>query len=90
MTAVAGTIGTSWMSTAAGSTESDSRKVSNSREDSNIPQGHQQKQHELATTTLATSRRQQQKGDPQQKGCQKYVVEMPTTVLASAGTPTAQ
>jgi hypothetical protein len=40
MTAAAETIGTSWMLTAAGPPESDSRKVSNSREDSNIQQGH--------------------------------------------------
>jgi hypothetical protein len=59
------------MSTAAGPPESDSRKVSISREDSNIQQGNQQKQQKLTTTTSATSRRQQQKGDPQQKGCQK-------------------
>jgi hypothetical protein len=63
MTAAAETIGTSWMSPAAGPPESDSRKVSNSREDSNIHQGYQQQQQELHTTTSATS--------GQQKGCQK-------------------
>ncbi len=39
MTAAAGTIGTSWMSSAVGPPD-DSRKVSNSRGDSNIQQGH--------------------------------------------------
>jgi hypothetical protein len=77
------------MSTAAGPPESDSRKVSNSRVDSNIQQGgHQQQQQELATTTSAISRRQQQKRDPQQE--MPEIVEMPTTLLASAGTPTVQ
>jgi hypothetical protein len=33
--------------------ESDSRKVSSSREDSNIQQGHQQQQQELATRTIS-------------------------------------
>ncbi len=83
MTAVAGTIGTSWMSTAAGSPESD-RKVRNIIADRNIQQGHQQQQQELATTTSATAEgRSATKGMPE-------IVEMPTTVLASAGTPTAQ
>ncbi len=59
------------MSTAAGSPESDSRKVSKSREDSSIQQGHLEQQQELPIPTSATSRHQQQKGDPQQKGCQK-------------------
>jgi hypothetical protein len=34
------------------STRTDSRKVSNSRDDSNIQQGHQQQQQELTTRTL--------------------------------------
>jgi len=44
MTAAEGTIGTSWMSSAVGTPEQEvgSRKVSNSREDSNIQQRHQQ------------------------------------------------
>jgi hypothetical protein len=40
MTAAAEKIGTSWMSTAAEPQESANRKVSNSREDSNIQHGH--------------------------------------------------
>ncbi len=42
MTAAAGTIGTSWMSTASELTQSDSRKVrkENSGEDNNIQLGH--------------------------------------------------
>jgi hypothetical protein len=44
MTAAAGTIETSWMSTAAGPPESDRRKVSNNSEASNIQQGCQQQQ----------------------------------------------
>jgi hypothetical protein len=44
MTTVAGTIGTSWMSTAAGPPESDSIESQQQygREDSIIEQGHQQ------------------------------------------------
>jgi hypothetical protein len=48
VTASVGTIGTSWMPTAAGSPESDSREYNN------IQQGHQQQQHELTTRILAT------------------------------------
>jgi hypothetical protein len=59
MTAAAGIIGTSWMSTAVGPPESDSRKVGimtiTSREDNNIRQGHQQQQQELTTITLGTT-----------------------------------
>jgi hypothetical protein len=55
MTAAAGTIATSWMSTAAGMPESDSRKVSNIGEGSNIQQAHQQQQQELTTRTVATA-----------------------------------
>jgi hypothetical protein len=42
------------MSTAAGPPESDSRKVSNSREDCNIWQGDQQQQQETKTIGTAT------------------------------------
>jgi hypothetical protein len=57
MKAAAGIIGTSWMSTAVGPPESDSRKVGiiTSREDNNIRQGHQQQQQELTTITLGTT-----------------------------------
>jgi hypothetical protein len=57
MTTEAETRGTLWMSTLAGPPELDSRKVSNSREDSNIQLGHQQQQ-ELKTWTFATSARE--------------------------------
>ncbi len=69
MTAVAGTIGTSWMSTAGSD-----RKVSKIIEDRNTQQGHQQQQQELATTSSA-------EGRPATKGMPE-IVEMPTTVLA--------
>jgi hypothetical protein len=57
MTAAEGIIGTSWMSTAVGPPESDSRKVGiiTSIEDNNIRQGHQQQQQELTTITLGTT-----------------------------------
>ncbi len=55
MTTAAGTLGTSWMSTAVRPPESDSKKASNNREDSNIQQGHQQQQQESTARTLATS-----------------------------------
>jgi hypothetical protein len=68
-TAASGTTGTLWMSTAAEPPESDRR--------TGTP--HQYQQHELTTRTLATeaetkgaSQSQQQKGEPQQRGCQKY------------------
>jgi hypothetical protein len=69
----AGTLETSWMSTAAGPPEFDSRTVSNVREDIDIQQGHQQQQQELKTRTLATaaetigtSQTSTAEGDPQQ------------------------
>jgi hypothetical protein len=73
------------MSTAAGPPESDSRKVSISREDSNIQQGHQQ-QNNYNISNIQTSTAE---GRPATKGMPE-IVEMPTTVLATAGTPTAQ
>jgi hypothetical protein len=72
------------MSTAAGPPESDSRKVSISREDSNIQQGHQQQQQQLSNIQTSTA-----EGRPATKEMPE-IVEMPTTVLATAGTPTAQ
>jgi len=54
MKKAAGTIGTSWMSTAVRPPESDSRKASNNREAS-IIQGGQQQQQESTTRTKATS-----------------------------------
>jgi hypothetical protein len=73
MTAAAGTIylGTSWMSTAAGPQESDSRKVSNCREDSNIQQQLEHITLATAAKTIGGHRRQQQKKDPQLQRCQK-------------------
>ncbi len=73
MTAAAGTIylGTSWMSPAAGPQESDIRKVSNSREDSNIQQQLEHITLATAAKTIGGHRRQQQKEDPQQQRCQK-------------------
>jgi hypothetical protein len=55
MTAAAGKIATSWMSTAAGLPKSDSRKVSNIGEDNNFQQGHQQQQQDITIRTLATA-----------------------------------
>jgi hypothetical protein len=96
MTAAAGTIGTSWMSTAAGPPELDSKKFSNSREDSNIQQGHLQQQQELTTRISATAAEtieSSQLSTSERKPARAGVLdktEMPTTVLTSAGTPTAQ
>ncbi len=56
MTAAAGTVGTSWMSTAARLPESDNRKVCNRRDAGNIQQGRQQQDLELTTRTLATAK----------------------------------
>jgi hypothetical protein len=74
----------SWMSTAAGVRKSAKRKVSNIRDDSIIQEGHQQQQQELKTRTLATA-----EGRPATARMPE-IVEMPTTVLASAETPLAQ
>jgi hypothetical protein len=88
MTAAAGTIylGTSWMSTAAGPQESDSRKVSNSREDSNIQQQLEHFTLATAAKTIGGHRRQQQKEATEMP----EIVEMPTAVLVPAGTPKVQ
>jgi hypothetical protein len=74
------------MSAATGPPESDRR--------TGTP--HQYQQQELTTRTLATeaetigaSQSQQQKGKPQQH-MKPEILEMPTTVPASAVTPTAQ
>ncbi len=75
------------MSTPAGPPKSDSRKVSNSREDSNIQQGHQQQQEELKTRTFATAARENRnitdvnsgRGRPATAGMPE-IIEMPTTV----------
>ncbi len=82
MTAAAGTKVASWMPTAARLPESDSRKVSQQQ------QGCQQEQPELTTRTLpslaetkGTSQTSKAKRGPERAG-------MPTTALASAGTPT--
>jgi hypothetical protein len=48
-----------------GPPESDSRKVSNGREDSNIQQGHQQQYQELTTRTLSNSSRDNRNIDSQ-------------------------
>jgi hypothetical protein len=84
------------MLTAAEPPESDSRKVSNIREDSDIQQGHQQQQQELTTRTLATaaetigtSQTSTAEGRPATAKIPE-IVEMPTTELTSAGMPTAQ
>ncbi len=88
-------IGTSWMSTAAGPPELDIGTVSNIGEDSDIQQGHQQQQQQLTTRTLATAA--ETTGTSQTSTAEgrlaiaemPEIVEMPTTVLTSAGTPTA-
>jgi hypothetical protein len=59
------------MSTAAGPQESDSRKVSTSREDSNIQQQLEHFTLATAAKTIEGRRRQMQKEDPQQQRCQK-------------------
>jgi hypothetical protein len=71
-------------------------KVNNSRKYSNIQQGHLQQQQELTTRisataaeTIGTSEPSTAEGRPATAGGQENVA-MPITVLALAGTPTAQ
>jgi hypothetical protein len=85
-----GTIGTSWMSTAAGPPELDIRTVSNIGEDSDIQQGYQQQQQQLTTRTLATAAETIGTSQTSTAEGRPAVAEMPEIVLTSAGTPTAQ
>jgi hypothetical protein len=85
------------ISISVGPPESDSRKVGiiTSREDNNIRQGHQQQQQELTTITLGTTAEttgitdfnNRRETRNMQEKCQ--IVELPATVLASAGAPTS-
>jgi hypothetical protein len=77
------------MSTAAGSPESDSRKVSKSKEDSSIQQGTPATAAGTRNYTISNIQKSPAEWRPATKGMPE-IVEMPTTVLASAGTPTAQ
>jgi hypothetical protein len=80
MTEEGGTKGTSWMSKAAGQPKSGTRKVSNSREDSNIQKGHKQQQQALTTKTLATAAGALETSLTSTAEGRPAIVEMPKTV----------
>jgi hypothetical protein len=98
MTAAAGIIGTSWMSTAVGPPELDRRKVGiiTSREDNNIRRGHQQQQQELTTITLGTTAETTGISQTSTVEGRPATAEMPdsraasNSTIASAGAPTSQ